>query len=164
MEPAAGPGRGSVCPAPGGERGTDPGQGSSAAGRAPEAQGSWSGATGGNWITTHPTVGRAGGPLVSRGSRCPARTPQDSPLAALEVHVGSPQEGSGGRCQYNRLYWVYRGGSGPWGSWGMPLLAGVEVINRGIPAGKRKCLKLRLRLNFYHTENMEVFNLAIVLC
>ncbi|XP_053841691.1 tRNA-splicing endonuclease subunit Sen15 [Vidua macroura] len=55
MEPAAGPGRGGICPAPGGEGGTDPGQGSSAAGRAPAAQGSWSGAAGGNWITAHPT-------------------------------------------------------------------------------------------------------------
>ncbi|KAL2301681.1 hypothetical protein Nmel_011071 [Mimus melanotis] len=52
MEPAAGPGWSGICPAPGG---TDPGQGSSAARRAPEAQGSWSGAAGGNWITTHPT-------------------------------------------------------------------------------------------------------------
>uniref|UniRef100_A0A8C3TQS1 tRNA splicing endonuclease subunit 15 n=1 Tax=Catharus ustulatus TaxID=91951 RepID=A0A8C3TQS1_CATUS len=43
MEAAAGPGWSDVCPAPGGEGDTDPGQGSSAAGRAPEEQGSWSG-------------------------------------------------------------------------------------------------------------------------
>ncbi|XP_068879442.1 tRNA-splicing endonuclease subunit Sen15 [Aphelocoma coerulescens] len=55
MEPAAGAGRGNIYLAPGGERGTDPGQGSSVAGRAPGAQGSWSGAAGGNWIATHPT-------------------------------------------------------------------------------------------------------------
>ncbi|XP_009086683.1 tRNA-splicing endonuclease subunit Sen15 [Serinus canaria] len=52
MEPAAGPGWRGDCPAPGV---TDPGQGSSAAGRAPRAQGSWSGVAGGNWITAHPT-------------------------------------------------------------------------------------------------------------
>ncbi|XP_032922991.1 tRNA-splicing endonuclease subunit Sen15 [Catharus ustulatus] len=55
MEAAAGPGWSDVCPAPGGEGDTDPGQGSSAAGRAPEEQGSWSGTAGGNWITAHPT-------------------------------------------------------------------------------------------------------------
>ncbi|XP_036244163.1 tRNA-splicing endonuclease subunit Sen15 [Molothrus ater] len=52
MEPAAGLGGTGLCPAPGG---TDPGQGSSAAGREEKAQGSWSGAAGGNWITAHPT-------------------------------------------------------------------------------------------------------------
>lgn len=79
MEPAAGPGRGGVCPAPGGEGGTDPAQGSSsAAGTAPGAGGGWSGAAGGNWITAHPTVGlgvsevplsRPEPPHGSRGAR-----------------------------------------------------------------------------------------------
>ncbi|XP_041335583.1 tRNA-splicing endonuclease subunit Sen15 [Pyrgilauda ruficollis] len=55
MEPAAGPGWSGICPAPGDQGCTDPGQGSSAAGRASGTQGSWSGAAGGNWITAHPT-------------------------------------------------------------------------------------------------------------
>lgn len=96
MEPEAGPGWRGFRPAPGG---TDPGQGSCTAAREEKAQGSWSGAAGGNWITAHPTVGRGGGPAVSRGSRSPGRTLQDSPL---EVHVVPPQEGSAGKFPSNR--------------------------------------------------------------
>ncbi|XP_023787391.1 tRNA-splicing endonuclease subunit Sen15 isoform X1 [Cyanistes caeruleus] len=55
MEPVAGPGWSGICPATGGEGGTDSGQDYSAAGRALGAQGSWSGAAGCNWITIHPT-------------------------------------------------------------------------------------------------------------
>uniref|UniRef100_A0A8C5U7Y0 tRNA splicing endonuclease subunit 15 n=1 Tax=Malurus cyaneus samueli TaxID=2593467 RepID=A0A8C5U7Y0_9PASS len=55
MEPAAGPGRDGLCPAPASEGGTDPGQGSSAPGRTSGTQGGWSGAAGGNWIAIHPT-------------------------------------------------------------------------------------------------------------
>lgn len=135
MEPAAGPGRSGVCP----EGGTDPGQASSAPGRAPGAQGSWSGAAGGNWITAHPTVGPGGGPLGSRGSlglsgsRSPARVPQDSPPRSSRGALGSPRRVLRGDADIIYSIVCVEGGSGPWGSGGMPLPAGAEVYKAWNP-------------------------------